>query len=154
MMCPESLSTMPGARRRVKRISAVTLVSSIVATSARSKDWAGSLPKASPALLMRMSMTGWEARAAWTAAASVTSTTSTVTDRPGWADRSLSASASSSSVRRAQRTRAQPAAASSAAMASPMPEDAPVIRAVRPAMDGMVATSTYPSGASASASRA
>src|SRR5208337_2354283 len=120
----------PGSNLWVSEASAVTLVSIIVFHWARSAVWAGFLPSARPALLIRRSMprkfSGSAASAASRAASSRTSKAAGCTlSAPREAT-----SASSRSARRPVAMTRQPAAENRRAAASPMPEVAPVMSAV------------------------
>jgi len=121
----------PGKSLWVRDARAVTLVSIIVRHWPRSASCALAVPSASPALLMRRSMS---AKTAGRAASAASLAASSRTSKAAGQIQSLpraSTRASSRSARRPVATTRQPAATKARAAASPMPEVAPVMRTVR-----------------------
>ena len=52
-MWPSFLSTIPGAKVETKAMTELTLVLSMVSTSAMGFSWAGGVPRATPALFTK-----------------------------------------------------------------------------------------------------
>ncbi len=129
-MWPRSRSTIPGSRARVMWISPAMLVATISSQPASDADCAGSMPRASPALLTSTSTSrqpsGRLPGRAATAAASVTSSSTACTAKP-----SSSARAARRSARRAHAMTRWPSRTNRLAIAAPKPAEAPVTRIVR-----------------------
>src|SRR6478752_10378025 len=126
---PRPRSTMPGSTALVHQARPAQLVSIICCQLSGSARCAGSRPRASPALLTRMSISanaaGKDCTAAATADWSCTSSSTGCTSAP-----SSSASSSRRSRRRAAMTTRAPSVANLRAMAAPNPALAPVTRTV------------------------